>query len=312
MTDYSYRMKYLKDNDKVSFYDYITYKREAGWWCGKYQDDWHRPKEIKKTLYNAFLTRLPDYYFLGFPIKELLKSSYSNGYCYTCSLALSLYFDDFEIILANLKNYANHCKKVFQFNYQEYPHAFLKAKINNHEYIIDTTWGMITDYDSYDYLFSLEDIKKITSKDLDNTKVYQYLKKMKKIKSPSYKDREKEEYIDYLNDLNKYVKYCYEYKSDNLVLEDFIRSCLIADRIESTILYWQEKYYYKKDLCDRVNFPKENMLSTIDDRNDFLLDSNNIKTKEENNEVLELYEFLDIKKNKELTIFQKLQRLLKM
>lgn len=72
------RMKEVKDNDKVVFYDYLLYKRESGWLAGIFNDDWYRPKKIQIANYNgSFFRNLPEYYFLGFSIKELLKLYYS-------------------------------------------------------------------------------------------------------------------------------------------------------------------------------------------------------------------------------------------
>lgn len=39
------------DEDKIIFYDYISYKRAAGWCTGLINDDWGRPSEVKKARY---------------------------------------------------------------------------------------------------------------------------------------------------------------------------------------------------------------------------------------------------------------------
>lgn len=76
---------------------------------GLIKDYWHRPTEIDRVKYSAsFLQNLPNYYFLGFHIKDLLKTSYSSGNCHACAIALSLCFYDFEIITCNLSNFAEH------------------------------------------------------------------------------------------------------------------------------------------------------------------------------------------------------------
>ena len=50
MTLYEERMKEVKDNDKVVFYDYLLYKRESGWFAGIFNDDWYRPKKIQIAM----------------------------------------------------------------------------------------------------------------------------------------------------------------------------------------------------------------------------------------------------------------------
>ena len=108
-TKFERNLRWALECEKIVYYDYLNYKRAAGWWTGLINDDWNRPSVIQKAKYNGeFLHNLPYYYFLGFPIKELLKVSYANGHCHACAVALSLYFDDFEIITCNLQNYASH------------------------------------------------------------------------------------------------------------------------------------------------------------------------------------------------------------
>lgn len=70
-TKFERNLEWAKENEKVVYYDYINYKRAAGWWTGLINDDWHRPTTIQKAKYNGeFLHNLSDYYFLGFPIKK--------------------------------------------------------------------------------------------------------------------------------------------------------------------------------------------------------------------------------------------------
>ena len=125
-TLYEKRMKNAQDNDKVVFYDYLMYKRACGWWTGLINSDWNRPCKIERAKYHAaFLQNLPNYYFLGFPIKELLKSCYSGGYCHACAVALSLCFDDFEIVTCNLKNYADHYNQKSDRKINGFEHTFI-------------------------------------------------------------------------------------------------------------------------------------------------------------------------------------------
>ena len=77
MSTYRERMIQAQNEEKIIYYDYLGYKEGAGWYRGM-ADDWHRPEKIIKSKYNSgFLLGLPNYYFLGFPIKELLDITYS-------------------------------------------------------------------------------------------------------------------------------------------------------------------------------------------------------------------------------------------
>ena len=74
MTKFEEQMLKAQEEDKIIFYDYLQYKKAAGWFTKFSHINWNRPEVIKKAMYDAnFLSNLPDYYFMGFPIKELLK-----------------------------------------------------------------------------------------------------------------------------------------------------------------------------------------------------------------------------------------------
>ena len=297
MTLYEKKMSGAKENDKIVYYDYLMYKRESGWWETKHAGDWHRPYRIKKAKYNArFLKKLPDYYFIGFPIKELIKSFCSDSLCHACALALSLYFDEFEIITCNLSNYNNHYNKRHKDERKkEFEHSFLIVTIDNKKCVIDTTWGIITDYDTYNDIYALDNIRIISSKDLKNNEIYSFIKERKNISDSS------QSYI-----LNKYLKMCKNYKnSDNKHLEDFINRCLvITSNSECMKVLW---YRLRK----KIDYPTISMISTENDEFDFLLDSPYTETKERNKRVLASYHMDDSykklnAKQKILTIFEKI------
>ena len=73
MDRFELKLQNAQQNDEIVYYDYLLYKSAVGWYIGEKQKSWHRPFDIKKAKYNAdFLQHLSNYYFLGFPIKELL------------------------------------------------------------------------------------------------------------------------------------------------------------------------------------------------------------------------------------------------
>ena len=48
---YEIRLKHAQDKDKIVYYDYLMYKRGAGWWTGLINSDWRRPCKIKFTRF---------------------------------------------------------------------------------------------------------------------------------------------------------------------------------------------------------------------------------------------------------------------
>ena len=304
MTLYEEKFNQAKENYKIVFYDYLTYKREIGWYTVRSKNDWHRPYsdwhrpyKIKKAKYNAdFLNNLPDYYFLGFPIKDLIKFFCSNGACHICAFALSLYFNEFEIVTCNLSNYNDYYNKKHKNNRsKEFEHSFLVVSIDNKKCVIDTTWGMITDYDTYKNIFAPDNIRIVSSKNLESNDVYNFIKERKNISDSSKYDT-----------LSKYLKMCKDYRNSNdKILQDFINRCLVKTSDHECMgVLWRR-------LNNKIDYPVTNMISIDDDEFDFTLNSAYTETKERNKRVLASYHMdenfkkLSVKQ-KVLTLFEKL------
>lgn len=303
-TKYERKLELAQENDKVIYYDYISYKRAAGWWTGLINTDWNRPKKIQRAKYNSeFIQNLPDYYFLGLPIKELLKSSYANGHCHACVIALSLYFKDFEIITCNLKNYAEHytikSKNSFYGSQEldEFEHTFLVIDLEGEKTVIDTTWGFITDYETYKDIFNLNKIRIITSEQLKNVKLYQYIKSLKKyvLDLNCFHEiyiEEENKWItsdgenEFRKIQEKYLDLCKNYKNvDNYHLQDFINRCLF--RTSNDTCHWDWRVTLKYHT--KIEYPKNNMFSLEDDEFDARIESELPETIERNKRILENY-----------------------
>lgn len=302
MTLYEKRIKYAQDNDKVIYYDYLAYKKAAGWWTGFVNSDWNRPCEIKRAkYYAAFLRNLPEYYFLGFPIKELLKTCYSNGYCHACAVALSLCFDDFDIITCNLQLYTEHYDEKTDRKNDDFEHTFLVINTDGKRTVIDTTWGMITDFDTYEYIFNINKVRKITSKDLKKTEIYKYIEKRKYIIGPSYESElhDTDEYKKYNSELHEYMDMCKKYSnSKNYHLQDFMNRCLFRTSNSDCLCDWRSSFDYKSIIDFRIEYPNFNMISTDCDEFDFILESPFEDTKKRNARVLESYHKKQIEEKK--------------
>ena len=310
MTLYEKGMMEAQNNDKVIFYDYISYKRAAGWWTGLIGTDWNRPREIQRAKYNSeFLQSLPDYYFLGLPIKELLKSTYASGRCHACAIALSLFFKDFEIVTCNLKNYVEHYtikSKNNIYDYREineYEHTFLLIELDGQKTVIDTTWGFITDYETYSMIFNPDKIRTITSELLNNVEPYQYIKSLKNYKvdlkcfhqiyieeKNEWVTTEEEKEFDKI--MHSYMDMCTNYTNNkNSHLQDFINRCLFRTSNSTCHWDWRCTLEYRKR---KIEYPTTNLFSLEDDEFDTRIESEYPETIERNKRILESYHKAEI------------------
>jgi len=302
MTNFEQSLEKAQNEEKIVYYDYLSYKRAAGWWSGLINDDWNRPIVIKKAKYNAeFLHKLPQYYFLGFPIKELLKVNYANGYCHACAVALSLYFKTFEIITCNLQNYADHYT-IKSGEKTDYEHSFLLIDLDGKKTVIDTTFGFITDFETYKEIFNPNDIRIITSEQLEKVKPYQYIKSLKEHSGPpigfkeSVYDEEKnewhltEERQEYERIMQEYMDMCRNYNNaQNHHLTDFINRCLFETSHIKCNQNWRD-YLERKEIGNtRFEYPQINLFSLEDDEFDENLYSTNTDTIARNKRVLFSY-----------------------
>ena len=256
MSKYEKELKKALNCNKIIFYDYIQYKKASGWKINLTEKSLKEPTIIQKAKYNGkFLNKLPNYYYLGIPIKELLKTEYSNGCCHACILALSTYFKEFEIITCNLKLYAKHYDEVTKSRNNTFKHSFLLLNINNKKIVIDTTFGLITDLQTYNKIFEPNNIKIITSEDLNKTNIYNYIKHFKKYKLNSI-DNE-------CSIIKEFFKLCNNYSNKyNPTLEDFINRCIpITTKIEE----WKE--------CKNYSYPTDVLYSLYDNNFDISLNN---------------------------------------
>ena len=292
MTTFEQSMLNAQEEDKVVFYDYIRYKKAAGWFTNFSKIDWNRPQKIKKARYDAnFLLNLPDYYFLGFPIKELLKSDYSNGRCHACSLALSLCFDDFQIITCNLENYVDYWNEVNPFKITEFIHTVLLVNLDGKKVVIDTTFGLITDIQTYNYIFNIKNIRFIFSEEIKATNIYKYIESKKLIKGPSIKDKKNnsEEYKEYEKEIFKYMELCSTYENkDNIHLKEFLSEYLLDTSNNFSLETLMKKMEFKTENL-KFEYPTKNMFSLEDDEFDITLDGEYEETIIRNKKVLENY-----------------------
>lgn len=303
-TNFEKNLELAQENDKVVYYDYISYKRATGWWTFLINNDWHRPTIIQRAKYNGeFLYNLSDYYFLGFPIKELLKYSYADGNCHACAIALSLYFKNFEIITCNLKNYAEHytikSKNSFYGSQElnEYEHTFLLVELDNQKTVIDTTFGFITDYETYKFIFNPNKIRTITSEQLRNVDAYQYINSLKdyKVDLNCFNQiyiKEKNEWvttkeeIEFDEIIHSYMDMCKNYTNhENPHLQDFINRCLF--RTSNSTSHWDWRSHL--EFGNKLEYPPITLLSLEDDEFDERLDGTCKDTIERNKSILENY-----------------------
>ena len=99
-SSYEKQMKKVCELDKVKFYDKENYEAQMKQLFNVEE----KPNVFDENLINS----LPDYNFLGIPVKRLIQHDCSNGYCYSIILALSLCFDNFKIVTSELDNYEKY------------------------------------------------------------------------------------------------------------------------------------------------------------------------------------------------------------
>ena len=288
-TTYKIELEKAIDEDKVIFYDYLMYKKQAGWCTGfGRNDDWSRPRVVKKARYNPkLLYDVGLNYYLGIPISDLIRAWWASGSCHACALALTLVFDDSKIVTANLTNYLKYRNiQEEQRGYKisdSFEHSFLLINNNGVDRVIDTTWGFITDYETYNKIMGLEDIRIIKKEEISKTKAYEILLRNCKsiIPYPDYiNPQEYEEFEE--KELIEFEKACKEYENkDNVHLQDFLNRCVYRTSHRNCVERWANNVYDKSFINYR-DYPKEEMFSLEDDKYDDFLYSTNKKTNEEN------------------------------
>lgn len=292
---YKERLEEAQNNDKVVYYDYINYKLAAGWFQGITRLDWHRPKTIKKARYDGnFLHNLPNYYFLGVPLKELLKHRLANGFCHACAVALSTCFDDFEIITCNLKNFWDYYYEQTYSKLGKFEHTFLLVTIDDKKVVIDTTFGLITDFDTYNYIFNVQDIKKIASSEIKETDIYKFILNKKYLIGPSKESElnNDEENQKYDKLIEEYMNMCKSYKNvNNEHLQDFINRCLYRTSNSTIIWHWRLPLIWSNR--NEYIYPTTNMFSLTDDEFDNNLYSDREETNAYNQQVVKNYHKLE-------------------
>lgn len=226
----------------ITYYDYKVYEQEG-----------------KKANYdNEFIDKLPDLYFLGCPIKEIIKNDWSDGKCHALSVAIGLCFDNFKIVTCNLKHYNEFLNyyKTGRFNC-EFEHSFTLVEINGKQMAIDPVFCMITDYDTYKYIFGVEAKYVLDSEKLKETEPIKFIIKHIKDKAPDIgkkTDNPKNEQL-YQDEINEYVGLCLNYKNyESFYLENFIKKCLLPTSNITIINNWRIISYNHNKKADADSF----------------------------------------------------------
>lgn len=169
---YEKQMKKACELGKVKFYDKENYSEHMELLfpnCKK-----------PNVLDEEFVCSLPDYNFLGIPIKRLIQHDCSDGYCYSIILALSLCFEDFKIATAKLDNYAKYYQN--HGHNTDFEHCYL---VLPNDVVIDTTFGIVCKAEIYTKIFKPSSCRSISSEELRNCELYEYLQSLK---SKTYAD----------------------------------------------------------------------------------------------------------------------------
>jgi len=207
-----------------------------------------------------FITTLPDYRFLGIPIKRLIQNDCSNGYCYSIVLALSLCFDNFQIVTANLDNYAQYYRN--HGHNTDYKHCFLLLP---NDIVIDTTFGITCLLGTYRKIFSPSNLRYISSDELKDREIYQYIQSLKNTTYdeifPQFSNKklaeamDTDEYWDFFLDWqNKNL----EYKNPtNQHMEDYFTKHISRTSNPHCLWNWMTSIQYHPSL-KTLNFESSN------------------------------------------------------
>jgi len=204
---YEKKMKKACELDKVKFYDKENYEAQMKQLFNVEE----KPNVFDENLINS----LPDYNFLGIPVKRLIQHDCSNGYCYSIILALSLCFDNFKIVTAELDNY----EKYYQNHgyIATYKHCFLLLPDNT---VVDTTFGIICDKDVYAKIFKPSSCQYISSEELTDCELYQYLQSLKRNTYDMFFPKFKNTSLDKALDSDEYWNLFMEWQDRNLAYKN--------------------------------------------------------------------------------------------
>lgn len=240
---YEKQMKKACKLGKVKFYDKSNYD--------DHMDLLFEDCENPEACDDKFLKALPDYNFLGIPIKRLIQNDCSNGCCYSSILMLSLCFEEFKIVTANLDNYADYYKIHGEKN-TDYKHCYLLLL---NDIVIDTTFGIICKKDVYIKIFKPSNCKYISNEDLKDNKLYQYLQSLKNstydVIFPQFVNIKLDKAIDtdeYWNLFYDWQEKCLAYRNENNShIENYFKEHIARTSNPNILWEWMLSVQFHKD-----------------------------------------------------------------
>ncbi|MBQ7880792.1 MAG: hypothetical protein IJ358_03010 [Clostridia bacterium] len=245
---YEKQMKKACKLGKIKFYDkdnYNDHMKLLFYDCEK-----------PEVFDNNFIKSLPDYNFLGIPIKRLIQNDCANGCCYSIILMLSLCFENFKIVTAELDNYAQYYKNN-SYN-TDYKHCYL---ILPNDMVIDTTFGIICKKDVYTKIFKPSNCKYISNEELKCNKLYQYLQSLKDstydMIFPQFKDVKLDRAMDtteYWDLFFDWQEKCVAYKNENNThIENYFKEYIARTSNPHDLWNWMLSVQFHKDQLEDDN-----------------------------------------------------------
>lgn len=219
---------------------------------------------------NSLIESLPNYGFLGLPVKEIIKNYISNGNCYLSAVALSLLFEktenapykNFRVVNCDLNGYLNYINDI-NHNYsgrKDFDHSFFVFEMNGRDIVIDASFGIIMEYDTYKDIFGTQYIKEFSVEELKETEVYRFLENNKGFIISSLQDKDlldenknKQDENKFYELINQHSKLCENFNSyENFYLTFFITkrllSCSNTGKLYSIFMDMKNKVYSDKNL----------------------------------------------------------------
>lgn len=174
---------------------------------------------------------------------------------------------------------------------------FYRSNWMTKKIVIDTTFGFVTDYETYKFIFNPNKIRTISSEQLKNVEAHQYIKSLKhyKIDLNCFHQiyiKEKNEWVttkeerEFDKIIYSYMDICKNYtNNENIHLQDFINRCLFRTSNSTSYWHWKINLEYGNEL----EYPSITLFSYEDDEFDERLDGSSENTIERNKKVLENY-----------------------
>lgn len=133
----------------------------------------------------------------------------------------------------------------------EYEHSFALVELGGKQVVIDPVFCMITDYDTYKYIFGMVPKFSFDKKKLESTEPIRFIIEYLSEQAPDISKRNEmpEKEMQFKEKLRKYIDLCKNYENvEDFNLQSFIRKYLLPTSQEMVVDKWRVTSYNKNKL----------------------------------------------------------------